>query len=159
MGPLLSRDHPLTFHGFLKPMCEVVFLQHCSARCSLPVQVIFSIQKGCTKTCILQRVRICPSNPPRGATYNILNQNTYFWSEGCQVMTESKALSIYHPTKTPAYRVSLIKLDWTPLVIAGFSLFKGFGGLKNLAAFKRHNVYGFLLKVVINSYIINLKVS
>lgn len=75
-------------------------------------------------------------------------------------MAESKALSAYHPMKTPAYRVSLTKInsDWTPLVIAEFSLLKGFEGLKNLAAFKRHNLYGLLLRVIINSYIGNLKV-
>lgn len=74
-------------------------------------------------------------------------------------MAESKALSIYHPTKTLAYRVPLIKInsDWTHLVIAVFSLLGGFEGLKNLTAFKRHGVCGFLLKVIINSYIVNLK--
>lgn len=45
-----------------------------------------------------------------------------------------------------------------PLVIAEFSLLGGFEGLKNLAAFERHSVYSFLLKVIINSYIANLKV-
>lgn len=58
------------------------------------------------------------------------------------------------------YRVSLAKMnsDWTLLVIARIGLLKGFEGLENLPAFKRQNVYGLLLRVIINSYIVNLKV-
>lgn len=74
-------------------------------------------------------------------------------------MAESKALS-FITQKTPAYRVPLAKMnsDWTLLVIARFSLLKGFEGLENLPAFKRQNVYGLLLRVIINSYIVSLKV-
>lgn len=87
---------------------------------------------------------------------------TKYWLLKVRISSDGWIQSLVHLSpnkKFPAYRVLLEKInsDWIALAITGFHFLKGLDRWKNLVAFKRHNAYGFLLKVIINSYIENEK--